>query len=56
MWGFFAALQVVILVTAKNESFSIPATVAAFFEGISDIINLGALRTILGLYAEETIE
>jgi hypothetical protein len=56
MWGFFAALQVIILVTSKNESFSLPATVAAFFEGVSDIINLGALRTVLDIYAGETMQ
>ena len=56
MWGFFAALQVVILITAKNESFRLPATVIVFFDGVSDIINLGALRALRGLYAGEKIE
>jgi hypothetical protein len=47
MWGFFAALQILILITADNFSFSKPANVQTFFEAVKGIINLDALKGAL---------
>lgn len=54
MWAFFAALQILILITANNQSFAKPANVETFFAGVEDIINLAALKEVSKDYAGDS--
>lgn len=48
VWVFFAAFQVMILLTVNNNSLSsLPASVTLFFTAVLDIINLGVLKETL---------
>lgn len=47
MWGFFAAIQIVILITADNYSFQKPANVETFIGAVKGIINLEAMKQLV---------